>query len=147
MASSGMFRRVALVRTDVTEELSSSIIRVTRTGKLGTLAVTSNRCTWRKNTTSQKTPFFMYYIGLLSPYTSETFNINYNFGLQESSKLNNHACPVSSNEICENVLQWFLCISMASDDLAQKLRDHVFRCCVILICECRVHAHQVIINI
>jgi hypothetical protein len=31
-----MFRRVALVRTDVSEELSASIIRVTRTGELGT---------------------------------------------------------------------------------------------------------------
>jgi hypothetical protein len=30
MASSGMLRRVALVRTDVSEELSASIIRMTR---------------------------------------------------------------------------------------------------------------------
>jgi hypothetical protein len=44
MASSGMLRRVALVRTDVSEELSASIIRVTTIGELGTtLAVTSNR--------------------------------------------------------------------------------------------------------
>jgi hypothetical protein len=43
MASSGMLRRVALVRTDISEELSASIIRVT-IGELGTtLAVTSNR--------------------------------------------------------------------------------------------------------
>jgi hypothetical protein len=35
-----MLRRVALVRTDVSEELSASIIRVTRIGELGTLAVT-----------------------------------------------------------------------------------------------------------
>jgi hypothetical protein len=43
MASSGMLRSVALVRTDVSEELSASIIRVTRMGVLGTtLAVTSN---------------------------------------------------------------------------------------------------------
>jgi hypothetical protein len=41
-----MLRRVALVRTDVSEELSASIIRVTRIGELGTtLAVTSNRRT------------------------------------------------------------------------------------------------------
>jgi hypothetical protein len=41
-----MLRRVALVRTDVSEELSASFIRVTRTGELGTtLAVTSNRRT------------------------------------------------------------------------------------------------------
>jgi hypothetical protein len=35
MASSGMLYRVALVRTDVSEELSASIIRVTRIGELG----------------------------------------------------------------------------------------------------------------
>jgi hypothetical protein len=39
-----MLRRVALVLTDVSEELSASLIRVTRIGELGTtLAVTSNR--------------------------------------------------------------------------------------------------------
>jgi hypothetical protein len=44
IASSGMLRSVALVRTDVSEEPSASIIRVTRLGELGiTLAVTSNR--------------------------------------------------------------------------------------------------------
>jgi hypothetical protein len=43
MVSSGMLRRVALVRTDVSEELSASI-RVTTIGEVGTtLAVTSNR--------------------------------------------------------------------------------------------------------
>jgi hypothetical protein len=36
MASSGMLRRVAFVRNDVSEELSVSIIRVTRIGELGT---------------------------------------------------------------------------------------------------------------
>jgi hypothetical protein len=50
MPSSGMLRRVALVGTDVSEELSTSFIRVTRIGELGTtLAVTSNRRTLRRN--------------------------------------------------------------------------------------------------
>jgi hypothetical protein len=42
---------VALVRTDVSEELSVSFIRVTRIGELGTtLAVTSNGSMLRRNT-------------------------------------------------------------------------------------------------
>jgi hypothetical protein len=46
MASSGMLRRVALVRTSVSEELGASFIRVTRISELGTtLAETSKRRT------------------------------------------------------------------------------------------------------
>jgi hypothetical protein len=36
MASSGMLRRVDLVRTDVSEKLNASFIRMTRIGELGT---------------------------------------------------------------------------------------------------------------
>jgi hypothetical protein len=50
MASSEMLRRVALLRTDVSEEyIILIIIRVTRIGELGTtLAVTSNRRSVRR---------------------------------------------------------------------------------------------------
>jgi hypothetical protein len=49
--SSGMLRRVTLIRTDVSEELTASFIRVTRIGEIGTtLAVTSNRRTLRYDT-------------------------------------------------------------------------------------------------
>jgi hypothetical protein len=44
MVSSGMLRRVALVRTDISEGCIASIIRVTGISELGTtLAVTSNQ--------------------------------------------------------------------------------------------------------
>jgi hypothetical protein len=52
-----MLRRVAFVRTDISEELSASFIRVTRIGELGTtLAVTSNRRTLRRNGDSGVSP-------------------------------------------------------------------------------------------
>jgi hypothetical protein len=44
-----MLRRVALVRADVSEKSSASIIKVARIGELGTmLAVTSNRRTLQR---------------------------------------------------------------------------------------------------
>jgi hypothetical protein len=46
-----MLCREALVRTDVSEELSASFIRVSRIGGLGTtLAVTSNQHMLQRNT-------------------------------------------------------------------------------------------------
>jgi hypothetical protein len=50
MVSSGMLRRVALVRTDVSEEINASFIRVIIDELGTTLAVTSNRSTLRRNT-------------------------------------------------------------------------------------------------
>jgi hypothetical protein len=51
MVSSGMLRRVALVKSDVSEEPGATFIRVTRIGELGTTqAATSNRRTLRRNT-------------------------------------------------------------------------------------------------
>jgi hypothetical protein len=51
MVSSGLLRRVALVRTDVSEEPGASFIRVIKIGELGTTqAATSKRRTLRRNT-------------------------------------------------------------------------------------------------
>jgi hypothetical protein len=50
MVSSELLRRVALVRTDVSEEPGATFIRVTKIGELGTTqAATSNRRTLRRN--------------------------------------------------------------------------------------------------
>jgi hypothetical protein len=49
MAFSGMLCHVVHVRTDISEELSTFIIRVMRIGALGTLTITSNRRTLRRN--------------------------------------------------------------------------------------------------
>jgi hypothetical protein len=69
MPSTGMLRRVALVGTDISEEQSVSIIRVTRIGELGTLAVTSNRRTLH-GVTYENTAFFIV-------TTVKTSNLNY----------------------------------------------------------------------
>jgi hypothetical protein len=61
MVSFGMLSRVAVVRTDVSEELSASFIRMTRIGELGTmLAVPPKRQFLQEphGITSQKIPFF-----------------------------------------------------------------------------------------
>jgi hypothetical protein len=64
MPSSVILNSVALVRTDVSEELSASIIRVTRIGELGTtLTVTSNRRTLRRNTKHETKHFFAACVG------------------------------------------------------------------------------------
>jgi UDP-N-acetylglucosamine 2-epimerase len=57
MVFSGMLRRVALVRTDVSEEPGASFMRVTKTGELGTTLMKKalrsseksvlTRATWR----------------------------------------------------------------------------------------------------
>jgi hypothetical protein len=71
MVSSGILRYVVLVRTDVSEELSASFIRVTRIGELGTtLAVTSNRRTLLRKRASVallSTHLHMYYFYKLPP--------------------------------------------------------------------------------
>jgi Na+/H+-dicarboxylate symporter len=75
MASSEMLRRVALVRTDVSEEISPFIIRVTRIGVLGTiLAVTSNRSVRRLLVTAKIVPSSPILVTLMmvAIYSSET---------------------------------------------------------------------------
>jgi hypothetical protein len=65
MPSSGILRRVVLLRTNVSEELNASILRVIRIGEVGTTsAVTSDPLKRRflqepHGVTSQKTALFI----------------------------------------------------------------------------------------
>jgi hypothetical protein len=64
-----MLRRVALVRTDVSEELSFFFIRVTRIGELGTTpAVTSNRHALRRNNQVPGSPILVILMEVLSSF-------------------------------------------------------------------------------
>jgi hypothetical protein len=68
--SSGMLRRVALVRIDVSEEPGASFIRVTRICELGTTqAATSNRRTLR----SEPKILHIYYIFCRDPYIGNEY--------------------------------------------------------------------------
>jgi hypothetical protein len=70
MASSGMLCHVALVRIDVSEELSASFIRVIKIGELGTtLAVTSNRRMLQRNTISSQSASVASYCWRCSYFT------------------------------------------------------------------------------
>jgi hypothetical protein len=66
-----MLRRVALVRTDVSEERFTPIIRVTRIGERGTtLAVTSNRRKLRRRYFPPKRRFLQELHGITSQKTA-----------------------------------------------------------------------------
>jgi hypothetical protein len=74
MPSSGMLHRVALVRTDVSEEPSTSIIRVTKIGELGTLAVASNQRTLRGNA---KFLYLYFFVACVGCYLRLTFLVRW----------------------------------------------------------------------
>jgi hypothetical protein len=73
MASSGMLRHVALVRADVSEELSASFIRVTRICELGTtLTATSSRHVRRLLVTASVVPSSQILVTLMKEAVSSS---------------------------------------------------------------------------
>jgi hypothetical protein len=72
MVSSGMLHHVALVRTNVSGELSASIIRVTRIDELWTLAVTSNRRMLQRNTSCRPDDGGVKFLRNVGSYKSHT---------------------------------------------------------------------------
>jgi hypothetical protein len=74
MASSGMLHRVALVRTDVLEELSSFFIRLTRIGEIGTTSCIFLRSVRRLLVTASFVPSSPNLVILMkeAPCSSET---------------------------------------------------------------------------
>jgi hypothetical protein len=96
MPSSGMLRPVALVRTDVSEEHSASIIEVTRIGELETsLAVTSNQRMQHVSASSYANiPNFLILVTLMTEvlHSSETLVLTRATGhnIPEDSILHSH---------------------------------------------------------
>jgi hypothetical protein len=98
MGSSGMLSLVPLVRTDVSEELSASLIRVIRIGELGTtLEVTSNRRMLRRNTrrllvTASFVPTSPILVTLMKEALSSTET---SVNILEDAVLQHNICPLS----------------------------------------------------
>jgi hypothetical protein len=100
-----MIRRVALVRTDVSEELSAFIIRVTRIGELGTLAVTSfsKRPLLQEPhcVSSRKTPFFKVTAVKTSNLSKGIYPETFRLVAQCLNGFHRGVCPVTNSHLGE----------------------------------------------
>jgi hypothetical protein len=94
MPSSAMLRSLGLVRTDVSEERISSIMRMTRICKLGTtLTVASNRRTLRRNTANvvPGSPFLItLMMEMISSYETSLFTRATRRNIPEKGVLHSH---------------------------------------------------------
>jgi hypothetical protein len=94
-----MLRRVALVRANVSEEFSPTIIRVTRIGEIETtLAVTRNRRTLRKNTTWYFFAAYVLVILMKEALSSSEMSV-----LTRATRRNIQEDTIIHSHLCENV--------------------------------------------
>jgi hypothetical protein len=123
MLSSGMWRCVALVRTDIWEERITSI-RVKRISVLGTmLAVTSNWSMLQRNTTANVVPSQLIAFTLMMEvtYSSETWVLTRATwsNIPEDGILHSHCRDNLKFYTCSlcfffNIREWVLCIIRAT---------------------------------
>jgi hypothetical protein len=137
ITSSGILRRVAIVRTDVSEERSASIIRVTTIDELRTrLAVTRNRCMEFFTVTAEKTSNLTTYTESSSPafamHAPPTSSFStWSFSL---AKITNHAAPryavflhppVTSSALGRNIFLSTLFSNIRDPCFSLNARDQV----------------------
>jgi hypothetical protein len=91
MASSGMSHRVALVRTDVSEELSASFIGVTRIEELRTMLALTSMPVTASVVPSSSILVTLMKEALLSSETSVFTRVTWR-NIQEDAILHSHCC-------------------------------------------------------
>jgi hypothetical protein len=110
-----MLRRVALVRTDVSDELSASFIRVTGIDELGTtIALSSNRSTLRRNT--------KYCVSLIVS-SSNTMNTR---SWASSSLENGHRSSVPRSYSITVITVWRILVHKYTASISDRLKFDIF---------------------